>query len=88
MTLTFTGFKKLNTFLQKSVFHHKHVLCHVLNDRQETSFGVIPRVCAELFLIRLQTFDDSRYSELVVALGAVESAATHSNKIEPGIERV
>ena len=49
---------------------------HVLDQRQETPLGVVPRVGAEFLLVRLQAFDHSRYAELVVALGAVQRAGT------------
>jgi len=61
--------------MQESIFHHQHMFCHVLNQRQEASLGVVPSVSAEFLLIRLQTLYHPRYSELVVALGTVQGAA-------------
>ena len=49
------------------------MLRHVLDEREEAPLGVVPRLRAESHLVRLETLDDPRYSELVVALGAIES---------------
>ena len=63
--------EELNTFCERGVPQHDHVLRQVLYERQETALGVEPRVCAQFLLVRLQTFDHPRYAELIVALRAV-----------------
>ncbi len=72
--LTFTVLQELDAFMQHAVSQHDHVLGHVLYQRQEATLGVEPRVCPKLLLVRLQALDDTRDPELIVALGAVESA--------------
>lgn len=59
LKFTFTELQKLNTFMKEAVFHHEHVFGHIFNKRQETTFGVEPRVSSKLLLVWFQTFDDS-----------------------------
>ena len=56
------------------VFHHDHVFGHVLNQRQEASLGIVPRVRSQFLVVRLQRFDHAGNTELVVTLGAVQSS--------------
>lgn len=68
--------EELNAVKKNRVFEHDHMLGHVLNERKEAALGIVPRVSAKLFLVRLEAFDDSRYSKFVVALGAVQGPAS------------
>ena len=45
-----------------------------LREREETALGVVPRVRAELLVVRLERLHDPGNPELEVALGAVEGA--------------
>ena len=82
LQLTLAALEELNTLVQESVFHHQHVLCHVLNERQEAALGVVPRVRSQLLLVRLEALDDSRNSELVVAFCAVQCSARNGESVE------
>ena len=66
--------KELNTFSDNSVPHTDHVLSHVLYEWEKAALGIEPRVGVELFGDRLEGFDDTADTEIVVALGAVKSA--------------
>ena len=76
--LTFTVLQELDALVQYVVSQHDHVLGHVLDERQEATFRVEPRVGAEFLLVRLQALDHAGDAKFVVAFGAVESAARES----------
>ena len=64
--------------MQHAVSQHDHVLGHVLNERQEATFRVEPRVGAKFLLVRLQALDHAGDAKFVVAFGAVQGAARDS----------
>ena len=53
---------------------YEHVLAHILSEREEAPLGVVPGVCVQLLVVRIQGLDDPGYTELEVPLSAVESA--------------
>ena len=66
------------TYLNDRVSDADHVFGQILDEGEETPFGVEPGVGPQLLVVRLQGLDDTRNPELVVALGAVQSACNHS----------
>ena len=67
-------FKKLDTLLNDSVPDRDHVLGQILDEREKAPFSVEPSVRPQLLVVWLQRLDDTRYPELVIALGAVQRA--------------
>lgn len=76
---TFTLLKKLDALLQERVLSDDGLFCQVLQQRQETSLGVEPSVDAQFLVERLQAADNSRNSEFIVALGAVQRSIKRKN---------
>lgn len=72
--LTFTALQELYALLNHLVFHHDHVLGHVLNQGQEAALGVVPRVRPQFLVVGLQGFNHAGNSKLIVTLGAIQSS--------------
>lgn len=72
LTVRLAVFQELDTLLYHSVPQHDHVFGHVLQQREETAFGVEPCVRPQLFIVRLQALDDTRDAKVVVPLGTVQ----------------
>ena len=69
---TLAVLQELNALDEHRVPQHDHVLRHVLDEREEATLRVEPRVRAEFLLVRLDALDHPRYAKVVVALRAVQ----------------
>mmetsp|Transcript_49220 Transcript_49220/g.145302 ORF Transcript_49220/g.145302 Transcript_49220/m.145302 type:complete len:465 (+) Transcript_49220:106-1500(+) len=74
--------EEVDDVVESLVLQQEHVLPQRLAQRKEAALGVVPGVDANLPLVRLERLDDAADTELVVALGAVESADDQVNYAE------
>jgi len=72
LAVNLDGVQEVEDLVKGAVRENEHVLRQSFDQAHQTTLGVEPSVCAEFLLEGFEGLDDTRHTEVVIALGTVE----------------